>query len=571
MVERILNMLSQYLISNQTLKLDNTFKLYLKILSIDSMKFRNYNSIKKTKKRTPNFYINRKKAVGARTKATKKFNYFWALDVPNTFPKAPENDIFKDKCILTSVILGLLQHSYYKTNKIDKRFEKVQYINSTLETHRNIAGKIILEELINIFSLTNLENKGPYELHSTSKVLSETFHCQIIVFDGVSSSKKISYMYPITYDDTLIPIYLFEPIECPSHFVFIRHLNSYFKANLKVCFGCLKTFKGNSMPIKHLCPKKTTCFSCRRFFQSENTFIHDNLKKQFCDKNVTSEPSFNCLKCNLTLYSQHCFLGHKRFCYGKNISFGIKCKKCQVFTYKGSSATNIINHQCGAAKMCKFCFQAQEVNHLCRLKTEFVNKNWPRIGFIGSACIDTLPENCFLCTQSQKCEVHKDFEKDFEFRLFLIFVYREEKERGSFTKYVMSPDLNINSKEENLLNYKYFKNIDKYPFQKYNQAQKKTTDFERNYEQLISSSDSTLIRQILMLTMDKDFANTTYICQNNNSTTFVSQFWDGYLICHCPLPSPYTNFIEHNVSSPLNLYMCRVKGERVITYCLKSC
>ena len=110
MVERILNMLSQYLISNQTLKLNNTFKLYLKILSIDSMKFRNYNRTKKNKKRNANFYINRKKTVGARIKATKKFNYFWALDVPNSFPKAPENDIFKDKCILTSVIIGLLQH-----------------------------------------------------------------------------------------------------------------------------------------------------------------------------------------------------------------------------------------------------------------------------------------------------------------------------------------------------------------------------------------------------------------------------------------------------------------------------
>ena len=238
---------------------------------------------------------------------------------------------------------------------------------------------------------------------------------------------------------------------------------------------------------------------------------------------MTNEASFNCFKCNLTLYSQHCFLGHKRFCYGKNISFGIKCKNCHVFTYKGSSATNIINHQCGATKMCKFCFQAQELNHLCRLKTEFVNKNWPRIGFIGSASIDTLPENCFLCLQSKICEVHTNLDKDFEFKLFLIFVYREEKQRGSFTKYVLSPDLNINTKQEDVINYQYFKNIDKHPFQKYNQAQKKTTDFERNYEQLISTSDdTTLIRQILMLTMDKDFANTTYICQNNNSTTFVS-------------------------------------------------
>ena len=112
--------------------------------------------------------------------------------------------------------------------------------------------------------------------------------------------------------------------------------------------------------------------------------------------------------------------------------------------------------------------------------------------------------------------------KDYEFNLFLIFLYREEKQRGCFTKYVISPDLNINTKEEEIFNYQYFKNIDKHPFQKYNHAQKKTTDFERNYEHLITSEDSTLICQILKLTMDKEFANTTYICQNSNSTTFVS-------------------------------------------------
>lgn len=293
MVEKILNMLSQFLISNQTLQLNKTFKLYLKILSIDSMKFKNYNSIKKTTKRNPSFYL-RKKPIGARIRATKKFNYFWALDVPNSFPKAPEDDIFKDKCILTSCILGILQNNFHKTNKLDKRYEKAQYINSTVKAHKNVAGKIIFSELMELFSNTNLPKTGPYELHSTAKILSENFKCQIIVFDGISNSKKISFMFPSTYDDTLIPIYLFEPLECPSHFVFIRHLNSYFKSNLKVCFACRKTFKGTSMPVKHLCPKKATCFSCRRFFLNKDTYIHNVLKKQFCDKNISTEIPFDC-------------------------------------------------------------------------------------------------------------------------------------------------------------------------------------------------------------------------------------------------------------------------------------
>ena len=484
------------------------------------MKFKNYNSNKRKVKRTPNFYLNKKKRIGARTKALKKFNYHWALDVPNTFPKSLQNNIFENKCILTSCILGLLQNAYFKSNKIDKRYQKAQYINSTLLSHKNIAGKIISEELTKMLSITNLPPHGPYELNETAKILSETYKCQIIVFDGISNSKKISFMYPTIYDDELIPIYLFEPLEAPNHFVFIRHLNSYFRSNMKVCFGCHKTFKGSSIPIKHLCPKKATCFSCRRFFQSINTYVHSNLAKDFCNKNISNETPFDCQKCNLTMYSQHCFEGHKRFCYGKNISFGMKCKFCNIFTYKGNSSTNIINHKCGAMKMCKYCFECQEPNHLCKLKKEIVNSNWPRIGFISSASYDNLPDKCNKCPKFQKCT--KNCSKDFEFEIFLIFIYREENVRGSFTKYVISKDLNVQEKEDNVLNCQYYKNITKYPFKKYNQIQKKTTDFERNYELLMTKDYSTLISELLKLTMDKDYANTTYICQNSDSTTFVS-------------------------------------------------
>ena len=110
-----------------------------------------------------------------------------------------------------------------KSNKSDKRYHKAQYINSTLNTQKNIAGKIIFEELIKMLALTSLPPSGPYELHQTAKILSETYKCQIIVFDGISNSKKISFMYPSIDNDELIPIYMFEPLESPNHFVFIRH------------------------------------------------------------------------------------------------------------------------------------------------------------------------------------------------------------------------------------------------------------------------------------------------------------------------------------------------------------
>ena len=72
----------------------------------------------------------------------------------------------------------------------------------------------------------------------------------------------------------------------------------------------------------------------------------------FCNKNTTTEKSFLCSKCNVTVYSKHCFIGHKLFCYGNKMSFGWKCNQCNVFTYKGSNS--VTNHICGQLKTCKF-------------------------------------------------------------------------------------------------------------------------------------------------------------------------------------------------------------------------
>ena len=61
MVERVLKMLYQYLISNQTLKLDETFKVYLKILSVDHLRYKEANSNKrKHPKRNKNYYATKK-------------------------------------------------------------------------------------------------------------------------------------------------------------------------------------------------------------------------------------------------------------------------------------------------------------------------------------------------------------------------------------------------------------------------------------------------------------------------------------------------------------------------------
>ena len=59
MVDRILSMLSQFLISNQSLEIDNSFRVYVKILSIDHMAIKAKENRKHTKR--TKHYFQRKK------------------------------------------------------------------------------------------------------------------------------------------------------------------------------------------------------------------------------------------------------------------------------------------------------------------------------------------------------------------------------------------------------------------------------------------------------------------------------------------------------------------------------
>lgn len=43
MTDRVLSMLNQYLLSNQSLQVDETFQVYLKILSVEHMEHKNAN------------------------------------------------------------------------------------------------------------------------------------------------------------------------------------------------------------------------------------------------------------------------------------------------------------------------------------------------------------------------------------------------------------------------------------------------------------------------------------------------------------------------------------------------
>ena len=271
MIERLLQMLVNFLISNQSLELNETFKIYLKILSIDHLNFKRKSNIKDTK-RKKSF---KRTHVGGNSKL---YNYSWAFNIPCCYESQSVLNTFKNKCLLMSCILGLLQNNFFKSNRIDKRFLKAQWINSSSTYKKNVAGKLLSAELVNFLEKTKLSGNGPFEILSTAKIISQTFNCQIFIFDGISNSKKLCFMYPKEYNPSLIPIYLYKPNDNPTHVLFIKNLNSYFRGNFRVCLACKRTFR--STVNVHLCCKLKCCFACRKFYQTPSTFIHEKLVQQ---------------------------------------------------------------------------------------------------------------------------------------------------------------------------------------------------------------------------------------------------------------------------------------------------
>ena len=383
MVQRILSMLQQFLISNQSLELNESFNVYIKILSIDHMFVKEKEKLRQHKRRTKHFYKKIKDKHFGGQENENNYNFFWALNIPNNFYGEPKVNFLEEKCLLACTVLGVLQQESLKDKSNKKYFQIQQAINSQNKYKQKKAGKLLCEELYSLFQVTNISENGPYELESTCEILSNHYKCQFFVFNGISNINKLLYMYPHTYDDSLLPIYMYNPNNAVNHFVYIKNLPSFFKNNFRICFCCKKSFKNRSskQPM-HNCRIRPTCFACRRFYQTSETYLSPGLIDNFCNKDVTEETSFICKLCNLTIYSQHCYKGHKKFCGSQSGNFGFKCLKCGTFTYRmGSENSKILreNHECKNLKKCTVCFKAQENNHLCQLKKEIFPKQTSRV------------------------------------------------------------------------------------------------------------------------------------------------------------------------------------------------
>ena len=476
-------MLNQYLISHQKLQLDQSFKVYLKVLSSDhSVQKRLTKAITKKKK------ANIRNYVGGNRRDQQTFPKLWGIDVQTS-----DDSFFFNKCLLTCSILGKLQNDFLTSRC--KKFQVAQLINSKVPKKKKWASKLLMEEIVHLIESLNLATNGPYELKGTVEILANYWHCQFFIFVGVSQSKsKLSFMYPTSYDDSLMPIYLYQPHN-QDHIIFIQNIDSYFRNNGKVCFGCKQTFKGSK--YRHFCKAKISCFACHRYIQSPKTYLNSRLERQFCNINVSVEIFTICPRCNCKIFTQSCLQAHKLLCYSKGY-FGWFCDKCKLFTYSFKNLPSEEmkkRHVCGSFRNCRYCYLPQDVDHLCLIRKEKSQTLHSRLAF---------------------CELQFSAQND----LLMVMILREENLRGSLKKYVFCSNTESYVEPESFF-YDYFANLvaeNQLMFYK-PKALKPSFDFSTNYEKLFR--EKTSIERDVLLHFLTDNEHSSYIVNDQENHIMV--------------------------------------------------
>lgn len=500
-------MLSQYLVSNQNLELNSSFKVYLKILSVRHMKNQPIRRIANKRKFTGRIH------VGIKT-SQRYYSPKWAYEFLMSNFTNEQQDFLINKCLLIATILSFLQHSFFQSKGSDSRYLVLCNLKSKVKKRRDQAFSLLQNELNEMFCVTKLQRTGPYELKSTLKLLHETYKVQYFIFSGISNSSKISFMYPTDYDDTLMPINLFQPHLEPDHLIFITNINYYFGAKSSFCLACKRLFKRRYN--SHICKVKESCFTCRKILQSKDTFLYLLVDKHFCDKNLSSEEEISCKICNLPTYSERCRSNHKKICNGVG-GFGFYCTQCKKFIAGQNSAQIKLKHKCSDDPLCKFCFKARDPNHLCLLKRERFNENHPRLAFL----------NVEFFAEGDPC---------------LALIWRETN-RCLFKKFIISDEElehhqilnNLTATTDDIIQIDYLpEDLKNKDFQKKQLKNNSILASNISMIQNISIENKNCLMKLLHFLLEADYTCTTYICQDPNSMllmTLLKAFLDNGI---CP-------------------------------------
>ena len=419
----IVDLLIRYLVSHETMKLDHSFNIAIKLLSQEHVQFR----VEKKRNLIPHVPSSVSDFASGKKKVN-SHNNFWQFDTENGYLDQP--NVFETKCLILSCLIGYYHKNYLKNprSKIGSKYKVISKLHSSKVDEIKEAGLFLNTEFYNLIgkiqklqknSETKLPMYGPYDVQKTLPLISQALeNAIIIVYSNISKSKHWSSVEENDFTKPYIYL-LFDPNseqgqDNSGHMTTIIKPKTFFNLYGYHCLDCKKTVRQSST-IYHKCSSNLQgCVSCRRFCKEINFYDEPSFESYFCDKLTVPFVTQICDECNSFIYSENCQENHSRFC-----NQGFYCTICKSFKRKktGETLEQAKKNHIHGEKECGTCHQVYIGNdHQCALEKMKSQTSWKNIGF------------CHFVQFSNE-ESNKDI---FELKEKIFCLALEKKERESF-------------------------------------------------------------------------------------------------------------------------------------------
>lgn len=262
-VRHVMNIFYRYCNSNDTLRLNDGFRIYFKTFCHAHVHSK--QSRRKTFLRT---------TLGSKENVTHEIQVSGCL----YFDELVEKE-FATFCLLISCIV-LDSFNRLKSTKSTDFFTYKELWTRKKKSETSCENAIFklkraLKKLITALSLSLV---GPYPLETIEK-LSNYFQSQIHVIKNTQEIRSSIMSWPNVFDGSKPQIFLLQT--SPSHVIPIFNLKLFFNKNRQICMLCKETVKSF---YSHVCLIKTLQCSCCLFpfATSEDMFVQTNLPFKYC-------------------------------------------------------------------------------------------------------------------------------------------------------------------------------------------------------------------------------------------------------------------------------------------------
>lgn len=356
LIQHVMNMFHRFVNSNETLKLQNGFKVYFKVFSYAH--FQDLKSRRKTHLKT---------SLGCTNSQT---NFNGCAYLHTCFI-----NFFKHDCLLVSCILVALFHHFLQGSK-ELYFYFKPLWHKKRQLHPNVIPKVLhdFQDLIfDVKTFLELNPFGPYD-STLIEPMHYLFESQITIIKSLNEEYALIERYPKKFDNSLPQIFLY--MEQPNHVVAIINLHKFFNQNKAFCMYCLKTYNCcNYTYNRHTCNlREFHCNHCNfPLANSLTTRKYLHLPMKYCYKNLEENNPLSCKRCKNSFPTQSCFNNHKL----------LVCKTLKYCNYCKQRFYHFEQHSCEKKFFCKQCFTHTSTRntHFCKFYQVKPTKAWRKMIF----------------------------------------------------------------------------------------------------------------------------------------------------------------------------------------------